>query len=624
MISSATTGISGYRFDDITVDIERRRVTRGGTALQLGKLTYEMLVALAEAAPGIIAHEELEKRLWRGRFVNPGNVRMRAKLLRQALSDNVDQPYYLEVVRGQGYRLIPDVERLTGGVSSKGWKLSSRMVAAVAGVSLTIFIGILLSFTGARDATAVKVLPNSVAVLPFENLSPDSDDAYFAVGIHEQVLTQLANIAGLNVISMTSIDRYADGQTELHDIARQLNVETILEGSVRYADDRVRISVRLIEPESGLHLWSEAYERDFAEIFAIQADIAMNIANALEAEFSLVEQARFESMPTDSVAAYALYLKALGTRRGGNSTLSDIAVRDLDAAIALDPEFALAYALRASRYARDLVSGLEVPIAEYERLAIASAEQALALDPTIGLAYSALAEIDDVNWRWAEARRRSELAYHLSPNDATVVSQYLRFTRSSGEYDRSIRENERWVRLDPTSSDFFRQLAVTNRYARNFDAAVTAAERAIEIDPAESSSHLHLAYAEAARGNRARTVSELQITEQLLRSNVDQIFRISQIAMAYSLVDRREDAERMFAVLEERAHLSTVGDAAWALAYLALRDFDQAYRHLEAAIASPSPSDNTTLIEIKANSWSITELEHPRFQQLLSKLWLID
>ena len=163
-----------------------------------------------------------------------------------------------------------------------------------------------------RPAESVRgVLPNSVAVLAFENLSPDPDNAYFAAGIHEEVLNCLAKIKSLNVIARTTMLRYKDSGKGIEEIAKELNVKTVMEGSVRYASNRVRITAQLIDPESGAHLWSEAYERNFDDVFAIQADIAENIANALKAEFSLAEQATIVNRPTTSSEAYSLYLQAI-------------------------------------------------------------------------------------------------------------------------------------------------------------------------------------------------------------------------------------------------------------------------------------------------------------------------
>ena len=198
-----------------------------------------------------------------------------------------------------------------------------------------------------RRATqgAREVLANSVAVLPFANLSPNADDAYFAQGIHEEVLNQLAKLDALSVIARTSVLRYADGKTSLPDIARELNVQTVMEGSVRYAGDNVRITAQLIDPKTGTQLWSDAYQRKFDDIFAIQADIAMNIANALRAEFSIEEQREIERPLTTSPEAYALYLQTRTGRRRPRRRL-----KLLERAIALDPSFAAAYGRKALIY----------------------------------------------------------------------------------------------------------------------------------------------------------------------------------------------------------------------------------------------------------------------------------
>ena len=194
---------------------------------------------------------------------------------------------------------------------------------------------------------SVSPLPNSVAVLPFENLSPSADDAFFADGIHAEVITQLNKLENLSVIARTSVARYADTELSIPQIATELRVEAVLGATVRYADDRVRIAAELVDAASERPLWSDVYERDFEDVFAIQADIAMNIANALQAEFSLAEQQTLEREPTSSPAAYALYLQA----RTSFATITAEGVAAghalLDRAIAIDPAFGRAYGLKA-------------------------------------------------------------------------------------------------------------------------------------------------------------------------------------------------------------------------------------------------------------------------------------
>jgi tetratricopeptide (TPR) repeat protein len=268
-----------------------------------------------------------------------------------------------------------------------------------------------------------------------------------------------------------------------------------------------------------------------------------------------------------------------------------------------------------------LLNSVNVPVEDYERHAVADAEQALALDPSIGLAHSVLAGLAELHWRWAEARRGAELAYQQSPNDLDVLYQYMRLMRSAGNYDEAIRANERLIQLEPTTANFHTQLAIAYRYARQYEAAVAAVKRGIALNPAAGGPHVHLAYAEAALGQREEAVSELQLAEQLFAGNFGQIFRVSQMAMAYSLVGRREDAQRMFDLLGDLDRQSPVGEAVWAQAHLALGQYDEAYEQLVAAMAHPSQANYTTLIEIKANPWSLPELDAPRFREVFRGFW---
>src|SRR3990172_3648688 len=199
----------------------------------------------------------------------------------------------------------------------------------------------------ANEATQPAPLPNSVAVLPFENMSPDPNNAYFADGLHEEVLNQLAKIKALNVIARTTMRQYANTDKSFRQIADELNVETVMEGSVRYADNYIRVTVQLINPATGVHSWSEAYDREQKHIFAVQTDIALKVAVALAANFSLAEREAIERVPTQSPEAYALYLEASALVL--RLTLNDLtlALEKINQALELDPEFAMVWALKS-------------------------------------------------------------------------------------------------------------------------------------------------------------------------------------------------------------------------------------------------------------------------------------
>ena len=191
-------------------------------------------------------------------------------------------------------------------------------------------------------------LPNSVAVLPFDNLSPDPDDAYFAVGLHEAILSQLANVREMHVVARASVQGYAGTQKPTPVIARELNVETVLDGSVRYADGQVLVTMHLSDGATNTSLWSESYEHEFSNIFAIQSDIALKVANALKAELLPAERERVTRAPTTSLPAYTLYLQAITRARRATPEETLLAIDDVEQALELDPDFAAAWVLYAN------------------------------------------------------------------------------------------------------------------------------------------------------------------------------------------------------------------------------------------------------------------------------------
>ncbi len=463
------------------------------------------------------------------------------------------------------------------------------------------------------DEEGAGILPNSVAVLPFENMSADPDDAYFAAGIHDEILNQLAKLKDLNVIARTSVMQYAGAARPITEIARELNVGTIMEGSVSYADGRVAVRAQLIDAETGVHLWSDSYNREFSDVFGIQADIAMNVANALEAAFSVEEQDRIENIPTDSLTAYAFYLRTLLPGADWRSLL--------DQAIALDPDFALAHALKAYWSSWELIG---IPFStvtreqalDVEQTIQNSANQALALDPNLGLAHAALGFAHMANWRGAEAEEALQRAYRLSP-EARVAEMYGRFKRYHGENDEAIRLGERSVQLDPNSFSPHNQLGIANSRARDYDAAARSLQTAREFVQANPGNLMQLAFTEIARGNHDEALEILEIVERMPPVG----FRLSQVVHAYGQMGRREDALRMFSVFEESATQNAVGDAVWARSYIGIGDYEQALQRLESAVNNRVLTDFAVLTAFASNPWNDPVLNEPEFRELLDNLW---
>ncbi len=512
----------------------------------------------------------------------------------------------------EGIKASADVEAMEP-VKFMGRKLDFAIIGL-----LVLAVGFLLVRSPLDDQ--VTVLPNSVAVLPLENLSPDPDNAFFAAGIHETILNELAKLQNVNVIARTSVLQYADGQTPISEIAEALNVETVMEGSVQFADDRILVTAQLIDPETSAHLWSDNYDREFADIFAIQADIALNIANALKAEFSLDEQETIEKIPTESPEAYAVYLRAL-------SSTTDEGIRSaLNQAIALDPNFALAYARRAANQTFEL-AGVGLGSApddalEIERSIYEDAQLALSIDATLGAAHAALAAVHQANWRGSAAEQAFQRAVQLNPNDPSVLYYYARFKRYRGDFEEAIRLIRRVLELDPNDVLLPYQLGLIYRDAEQWDAAAAAIRNTLNADPANLFLNINLGWIEAARGNAAEAVRRLQLAEEVARPPAPvPVFRLAQMARAYALAGRPEDARRLFAQFEERALAEGVGDAWWANAYIAVGDYDQALARIESAVNGRVSVDQAALANLAANPWGDSELEKPEFRSLLDNLW---
>lgn len=465
-----------------------------------------------------------------------------------------------------------------------------------------------------------NVLANSVAVLPFANLSPNPENEYFAAGIHEEILNYLAKISALKVIARTSVLRYANTQSPILEIARELNVETVMEGSVRYANDQVRITVQLIDPETGAHLWSEAYQRDLGDIFAIQADIAMNVANALEAEFSPSEQARIEEPRTGSPEAYAYYLQALALS-------ADLARMGplLEQAVAVDPDFAAAHGRLAELQARSLIDsfgGTAVARgrrAEVERSARDHAARAIALDPEDTSAHFALGLLDMFFWRWEQARDHFDRAYRSANRRATMATVYAWL---EGNPSLAIERSRANLELNPV--DFLAHFDLGNvySYAGDYDAAAARLQASVDLLPAFDVARVWLGAAELVRGNRERAVEELRLAEPLTRRNAIPT-SLASLAHLYSMAGEPEDARRLFAEIEA---LAADSDSAgmWATAYLAIGDDERALEWLERGAGKARRHELDTgfpeLMNLRLNPFGDPRLDRPRFVEVRSRL----
>ncbi len=460
-------------------------------------------------------------------------------------------------------------------------------------------------------ATPAGPRPPSVAVLPFLNLSADPENEYFADGITEDVIAHLSKIRALKVISRTSVMAFKQREQSLREIGARLEVATLLEGSVRRAGDRVRIVAQLIDAESDRHLWAETYDRRLTDVFAIQTDVALQIAAALKAELSPDEKSRLHQEPTSDLQAYQLYLQgrhcylrytAEGSRRG---------IEYFEQAVAKDPNYALAYAALAMVYTELAETGSLRPGEAYARARDASAK-ALALDLGLGEAHCMLAYITAVcDFNWVSAEQEFKRALELTPNSADTYDLYGRMCLALERNDEALAMERRAQELDPLAhrADVARALLRAGRY----DEALQAATHAVELDPHYARGHATLGWAYLKKGIVKQGVAELEIAVSL--SPGDTLW-LAQLGQAYGMVGDVARARNVLHQLEELSGQRFVSPYHIAFVYTGLGEQDSAMDWLERAYEDRSGP----VYSVKGSFLFTTLHGHPRFIALLRKM----
>jgi serine/threonine protein kinase/tetratricopeptide (TPR) repeat protein len=453
----------------------------------------------------------------------------------------------------------------------------------------------------------------SVAVLPFRNLSADPENEFFADGITEDVIAQLSKIRSIKVISRTSVMQFKDREQSLREIGATLQVATLLEGSVRRAGDRVRIVAQLIDAEADRHLWAETYDRQLTDIFAIQTDVALQIASALEAELSPDERTRIHRKPTSDVRAYQFYLQGrhLYFRYTGESIRKGIEY--FRKAIAVDPNYALAHTGVALTYA-ELAAG-EGGAALRPDEAYVEAKQsitrALALDDQLGEAHSVLALLKFTHdFDWAGAEREFKLALQLSPGAADIYDHYGWLCGAQERWDEALTLVKRAQELDPLvhRADVASMLLRAGRYQEALEAAL----RCVELDDfARGRSTLGWAYMK--RDMPAEGLAELERAAALAPENV--MFR-AQLGQAYAMADKTANAREVLRQLEQLSQERYVSPYHMAYVYTGLGEDDRAMDFLERAYEERAGS----VYGVKGSFLFTTLQSHPRFQALLRKM----
>lgn len=455
----------------------------------------------------------------------------------------------------------------------------------------------------------------SIAVLPFANMSGDSENEYFSDGITDDIITHLSKLSDLKVISRTSVMRFKDTDRSLREIAAELGVATILEGGVRRNDDQVRINAQLIDAGTDEHIWAEQYNRELTDVFAIQTDVALQIAGALRARLSPEERGQVERRPTENLEAYNLYLQGRyfwnkRTREG-----LEAAIEHFERVIDLDPEFALAWVGLADAY-NILADWGYVSFEETVGDATAAATRALEIDETLGEAHIALAEIRVHEWDWSAAAAEFERGLRLSPGYASGHQWYGSFLGLVGRLEKGVREMERARELDPLSLIINANVGMLLRWARRYDEAEAALRRALELDPdfVGAVQELGLVFEEQYRFDDAIGAYE----RALELSNG--VIGYGELGHALAVTGRRVEALEQLQRLEAAAKHRYVPPVEFAMLHAGLGNADVAFEWLEAGYRQ---RDATLAFRIFTPG--LDELRSdPRFADLMGRLGLAD
>lgn len=467
-----------------------------------------------------------------------------------------------------------------------------------------------------RSVAALEdVLPNSIAVLPFTNLSPDPDNAYFAAGIYQSTLNQLGQFSDLFVIASASVMQYANDPPPIPEIAKALNVEVVMTGSVRYADGRVLITAQLIEGRTGRQIWSKEYRRELTDVFAVQGEVAEQIAMAMQVQLIPEERARVEKRPTESEKAYQHYLYALSLSNWAVAPeIWDAYTQSLERAIVEDPDFAEAYALLSYTYA----------VRGDTDIAIRYANKAIELEPTVATAYRTLGDIDaDYFARQDRSREALKRSVELSPNDAANLSYYAyRLSDDGGDFSEAIRLLKRSVAIDPTSAEANFRLGYVLMLSGDLSSASTYLSKALSVEP-NYANLLNMATFQYLDGNHASALDNLNRALQLMSSRA--VFRVDYLAYLYGLLGEPAKAAELVAHFQEifgdkeRQAGRTLG---WGI--LGTRDKDRALREwtdtVNAYIDDDQPVSPGRISRFRENWLNDPMLEEPEFLELRRRL----
>ncbi len=627
---TSTPSASRFRFGDFQLDTRAGELRKHGIRLRLQGQPLQLLAALLNAAGEVVTREELRGQIWAAdTFVDfDHSLHNAIARLREVLGDSADEPRFIETLPRRGYRFIAPVETVEiapasraahpeelGATSAESKHPASRAMVAVVFVALFVIAGLWLVRAASRHTSAAPRL-DSIAVLPLDNLSGDPSEEFFADGMTDQLITDLAEVGSLRVISRTSVMPYKGTKKSLPEIARELKVTAIVEGSVVRSGQRVRVTAQLIEAPTDHHLWAHTYDRDVGDILKLQGEVADAIAQQVRAQLAPQQQAQFHLANSVNPAAYDAYLKG---RLVFTNEFSPESFRKakgyFEEAIQGDPNFALAYTGLADSYVYLAFTGA-LPRDQAYRSAKEELAKALALDERIGEAHDTLGLLSSqFDWDWDTADREFSRAIALAPSYSCAHEDRAGFLALMGRRAEALEEIAKINQLDYSVSAAW-TVSGTYYLLRDYPALIEASKRGLLLDPKDWLQHSDLGVGYEGTGELQQAVSEYQKAIEMSGGDSNNVVAL---AHAYSALGRKTDAEKILRDLERKSKGTSTAPYTMATIYAGLGENDKAFEFLEKAYSQKS-------LGIASSLRSDLVLESlrpdPRFQNLLARVGL--
>jgi TolB-like protein/DNA-binding winged helix-turn-helix (wHTH) protein/Tfp pilus assembly protein PilF len=628
------------RFAVFEVDLRAGELTKRGLRIRLQEQPFQVLAMLLERPGELVTREELREKIWGQTVVDFDHGLNKAiNKIREALGDSAENPRFVETVARRGYRFLADltsvdtaadgqpgaeIEGLVPPTESHPAELADAGVPPKRPHRTHVWIGFGFGLVLVLAASLSWILYSksqaspkiqSLAVLPLESLSGDPSQDYFADGMTDALITDLAQISALRVISRTSVMTYKHVHRPLPEVARELNVEAVVEGTVSRSGERVRITAQLIQVPDERHLWAQSFDGDLKDTVALQDNVARTIAEQIQVTLNPQEQAALDKAKTVNPVAYEAYLKG---RYFWNKRTREGLVKATDyfqQAVDIDPENATAYSGLADAYALsgDWEYGILSPQDAFPR-AKAAATKALALDDNLSEAHTSLAFILDLyDWDWASAEKEYKRALALNPGYATAHQWYAWHLVVMGQNDEAIAELKKAQSLDPLSPIISADLADLFCVAHFYDECVEQSQRTIEMHPHFAVAHYELGQALEQKHKHDEAIAEFRRAIELSGGNTT--FE-SNLANTYAVSGRKEEAMKIAQDLENRQRENSPTDASIALIYVGLGDNERAMIWLNKAYQArfnPSILMRPAFDPLRSDS---------RFQDLLHRIGL--